>query len=120
MDETFHVEHEYDPENSGSYKFGLSPAYDGTGLEHIVIKVSPILRDYFKNIDWHHTQNINNEKDGSLIFEMDAYINDELLGWILSWKENIKVLEPKVLIDLMLKKIKNIETLYLNRQNMSI
>jgi predicted DNA-binding transcriptional regulator YafY len=119
LDEKFTVDKKYNHDEEDALKFGLTPPFENTGVEHIVIKVGAGAADYFENINWHATQKTRYKEDGSLIFEMDSYINDELLGWILGWKDNIQVLQPKILIDLILEKIKKIEKKYLNGQNMT-
>jgi predicted DNA-binding transcriptional regulator YafY len=119
LEETFTISKEYNPKDEENLKFGLTPPFKNTGIEHIVIKVSAGAADYFENISWHSTQKTKRDDDGSLIFEMDSYINDELLGWILSWKDNITVLQPNILIQLILEKIKIIKKKYLNGQYMT-
>jgi proteasome accessory factor B len=54
---------------------------------------------YFVNRRWHPTQKLYKEADGSLILEMETPLSWELIGLILNWHTQIKVLEPPELIE---------------------
>ncbi len=69
---------------------------------------SAILQSYF----WHSSQKFKKDKNGNCIMEMKCQINSEMISWIFSWLEHIKVLDPPELRDLVYKKAKELASLY--------
>ena len=67
--------------------------------EKIKIWFSPDIAGYIKEKTWHESQVIDQQRDGSIIFEADIAITEELLSWIMSWGAKAEVLEPKSLKD---------------------
>ncbi len=76
-------------------RFGV---YSGE-VEHVKLLIDKEVVFYFTNRQWHPSQKISLEKDDSMLLEMDVPITYELIGWILSWRDNIKVLSSNSLID---------------------
>ncbi|MFM7216933.1 MAG: helix-turn-helix transcriptional regulator [Bacteroidota bacterium] len=66
---------------------------------------------FLKNRRWHATQ-VFKRSGESWIMEFQSTINIELVGWIMSWLEHIKVLEPDCLVDLMKAKAQFISSMY--------
>jgi len=48
---------------------------------------------------WHSTQRVTFNADDSAIMEFQVDGVDEILGWILSYGENVRIVAPKVLQD---------------------
>ena len=46
---------------------------------------------------WHHTQKIEPQKDGSIIFSAEVAGAEEVKHWVMSWGINAEVIEPKFL-----------------------
>ncbi len=76
-------------------RFGV---YSGE-VEHVKLLIDKEVVFYFTNREWHPSQKISFKKNGSMLLEMDVPVTHELIGWILSWRDNIKVLSTKSLID---------------------
>jgi predicted DNA-binding transcriptional regulator YafY len=66
--------------------------------EKIKIWFSPDIAGYLKEKTWHESQEITQQRDGSIIFEADLAITEELLSWVMSWGSKAEVLEPESLI----------------------
>jgi len=62
-------------------------------------RASPSIRSagYIKEKIWHHTQRIEPDKDGSILFSAEVAGTDEVRHWILSWGRSAEVLEPQSL-----------------------
>ena len=53
--------------------------------------------DYIKEKIWHHTQRIEPQKDGSIIFSAEVAGTDEIKAWVMSWGRHAEILEPEFL-----------------------
>jgi predicted DNA-binding transcriptional regulator YafY len=52
---------------------------------------------YIKEKIWHESQVIHPQDDGSIIFEVDVAVTDEIKSWIMGWGAKAEVLEPESL-----------------------
>jgi hypothetical protein len=50
---------------------------------------------YIKEKIWHESQKIEQQNDGSIIFEPEVAGTEEIKFWIMSWGASVLVLEPK-------------------------
>ena len=77
---------------------GLKVAvYEGTP-EKVEFIVSKDVKKYFINRDWHTSQKIILNDDGTLLIEMFVPIVPDFISWIFSWSDEIIVKSPKKLI----------------------
>lgn len=65
--------------------------------ENVKIKFSKDVAEYIKEKNWHDTQKITQQEDGSVIFEADVAGLEEIRFWVLSWGANAVVLSPESL-----------------------
>jgi len=72
----------------------------------IVLSFNPFQGKYIKSLPLHHTQKTVIDNDHELRVEFWVYITHDLVMEILSYGDNVKVIEPKELID----EVKNILT----------
>jgi predicted DNA-binding transcriptional regulator YafY len=64
----------------------------------IVIEFTEITGNYIKQHFWHKTQKF--KKKGNIIqMELQCGINRELIGWLLYWMYNCRVVKPQILKD---------------------
>lgn len=61
------------------------------------VQFSREVADYFKERQWHPTQQVKSLKNGDIIMSFHAGGIDEILSWILSWGTFAKVLGPQEL-----------------------
>ena len=54
---------------------------------------------YIGERTWHESQQLYTGQDGSVVFEAELAVTDELKSWILSWGMRAEVLEPQSLRD---------------------
>jgi predicted DNA-binding transcriptional regulator YafY len=57
--------------------------------------------DYFKERQWHPTQQVKTLKSGDVIVSFQAGGIDEIMSWTLSWGANAKILGPGELVELV-------------------
>ena len=53
--------------------------------------------DYIKEKIWHHTQRIEPQTDGSIVFSAEVAGTDEVKHWVLGWGRHAEILEPEFL-----------------------
>jgi len=80
-------------------RFGI---HDSTEQEahRIVLEMEEGPAIFLKNRNWHPTQSFRKE-NGRWLMEFTCIVNIELLGWIFSWLEHVKVVEPPFLRDII-------------------
>lgn len=56
--------------------------------------------------NWHHSQRVTRNKDGSvtLMFRVDGL--EEIVNWVMTWTGKVKVVRPPSLRDLVIEKLK--------------
>jgi len=66
---------------------------------HVEIWFAPEAADLVAETRWHHTQEIERQKDGSVIFRAVISGLDEIKWWVPGWGPRAKVLKPKELAE---------------------
>lgn len=108
-DEIFHEE-EMDKKNFFKNVVGVTV---GEGKpEKVVLSFSPIQGKYIKTIPIHHSQEIVKETKNELRVSLAVVINHELKMQLLSYGENVKVLQPKKLAEDIQQAAKKMVNLY--------
>ncbi len=78
----------------------------------VKVKFCPEVVPYIKERLWHPSQNIKNNKDGSIEFSLKVNNLFEIKRWVLSWGPKAKVLEPIALIYEIKNDVKKMESFY--------
>ena len=65
----------------------------------IRIRFASQVAPYIKEREWHPTQSIKENKDGSVVLSFTANHLNEVKDWALSWGSGAKVLAPRELVD---------------------
>src|SRR5689334_9112750 len=69
--------------------------------QEIRLNVSADAAHFFRESQWHVSQQETPMEDGSLLVTLEAGGLEEIARWILSWGKEVKVLEPPGLIELV-------------------
>jgi predicted DNA-binding transcriptional regulator YafY len=80
--------------------------------EKIVLSFAPIQGKYIKTVPIHHSQQVIKETKTELRVQLDLVLNHELKMQLLSYGENVKVLQPKQLAEDMKAHIQKMAKLY--------
>ena len=88
--ESFTVPDDFDLEDFMKPSFGI---FKGKP-EKVRIWFDPNAAGYISEKVWHETQNIIEADDGSIIFEAEIAITEEIKTWVLSWGSKAAVLKP--------------------------
>jgi predicted DNA-binding transcriptional regulator YafY len=93
--EPFVIRHEYTSRAKSEHAFGL---IEGE-LMDVRVQFSREVADYFKERQWHPTQQVKTLKNGDVIVSLQAGGVDEITSWVLSWGAYAKVLTPTDLVE---------------------
>jgi predicted DNA-binding transcriptional regulator YafY len=91
--EPFEVKEDFDFEDFVGVSFGV---FQGEAVK-VKVWFAPDVAGYIKEKVWHQSQQIHEEKDGSVILEAEVAGTDEIKFWIMSWGSYALVLEPESL-----------------------
>ncbi|GAB4575786.1 MAG: hypothetical protein Kow0077_28990 [Anaerolineae bacterium] len=78
----------------------------------VVLRFSPQVAMRVRETQWHHTQQITEQDDGSLIWRAQIAEPREMLPWIRGWGADCEVLEPSELRNELEREAKRLATLY--------
>ncbi|MFO7902982.1 MAG: WYL domain-containing protein [Pirellulaceae bacterium] len=85
---------DFDLDEHLSQSFGV---FSGKGQVHVKVRFSPSVSRYVTESQWHGSQQLTPQKDGSLIAEFDLDHTEEIKRWLLSFGRHATVLEPTAL-----------------------
>jgi len=73
---------------NGSFGIWLAQPVD------LLLRFHAKVADYLQERQWHPTQQLEPQADGSLLLRMRVGLSPELRAWVLRWGELVEVLEP--------------------------
>ncbi|MEO6135876.1 MAG: WYL domain-containing protein [Ginsengibacter sp.] len=91
--------------------FGISKPINDK-VYHVKLEFTKSYAESFKSFHWHHSQRWEPLKNGNYMLCFQCSIGRELVGFITQGLAMIKVHQPKILKDLVLKKLKETVDLY--------
>ncbi len=94
--ETFLYPEHYSIEESYRYSFGIISS-NGQKPQDIVLSFDPLQGKYIKTLPLHHTQQIIVDNEEELKITLKLYLTHDLLMELLSFGDDMKVIEPKSL-----------------------
>jgi len=106
--EPFTLRPEYAARAKSRKAFGL---IEGE-LMDVQVRFDREVADYFKERQWHPTQQVKSLKNGDVIVSFQAGGIDEIVSWVLSWGAYAKVLGPITLINSISKQLGEAQQLY--------
>jgi len=71
----------------------------------------------FSETVWHPSQSLEKQKDASTIMTLMVTDTYEFLAWILSWGEQVVVLEPPEIREAVIKTLENMKKVYLKERS---
>lgn len=79
---------------------------------HVRLRFSRMVADNVEEVLWHKTQTMKRLTDGRLIFTADIDGVSEISWWVLGYGDQVEVLEPPELRDLIIKRVREMATIY--------
>lgn len=80
-----------EPETHFQGSFGI---FKGEQTESLIIEFSPKISPYVKERGWHKSQHFINKEGGVVQLKLEVAITPELIGWILGFGPDAKVIQP--------------------------
>ena len=84
--------------NPGEYFQDAFQMFKGANIYRVKIHFSPARARWIREKQWHPTQQIAENPDGSLVLTMHTSGLDQVKRWVLSFGAQARVLEPPELI----------------------
>lgn len=104
--------HNYNVEQQYRYCYGIiGPAHDEKSQD-IILSFDPFQGKYIKTLPLHHTQLVLTDDDYELKIKLHLYLTHDFLMELLSFGDNVKVIEPQSLADLVRQAHENAFRLY--------
>jgi len=94
--------------------------FSGSGDVHVKVRFSPTVARYVTESNWHSSQKLTPQKDGSLIAEFDLNHTEEIKRWIHSFGKHAVVLEPERLRSEMIDELDSLIVVTLNRSMLTM
>ncbi|MFH1924615.1 MAG: WYL domain-containing protein, partial [Planctomycetota bacterium] len=88
----FNRPEDFDLRNHFAKSFGV---FHGEGDVHVKIRFSPTVARYVQEAQWHASQQLTSQNDGSVVAEFQLDHTEEIKRWILSFGRHAVVLEPE-------------------------
>ena len=92
-DDRFEVPSDFNMEEFTKDRFRVM---DGDPVE-VKIRFTKNLAQYLKEREWHPTQQLSEEKDGSVVLTMQVEGLPEVKSWVLSFGQHAEVIAPELL-----------------------
>ena len=98
---------------------GSFGVYRGEGQSPIAVRIKflPAVARAIGEKQFHPSQKLTRERDGSVTAEFKLTATQELKSWLLSWGANAVVLEPQALADEMRAEVQSLVRLYAPQKN---
>jgi predicted DNA-binding transcriptional regulator YafY len=87
----------FEPPEPGSLEGALRAAWDiiaDQPATEVVLRFAPAVATRVLETTWHPTQRVTTQEDGSLVWRATVAGTIEIRLWILSWGDEVEVLEP--------------------------
>ncbi len=92
-------------------RFGIDENIDAKTY-NIKLEFSALTGSFVKNQHWHSSQKFVHQKNGNYYLFLKCGISRELVGWIFQWMNNVKVISPAKLTNLVTQKYTDCKNLY--------
>jgi predicted DNA-binding transcriptional regulator YafY len=96
---TFEFPIDYNVQESYLHCFGIISPNEGNKPEEIILSFDPIQGKYIKTLPLHESQEILVDNENELKIKLKLFVTHDFIMEILSFGENVLVLQPKSLIN---------------------
>lgn len=110
LEEEIHMDNDFDSKNYFKHSMGIT-AYKGES-SNIILKANTVAARYIRSQPIHDSQTIQKETEDFTHFELKLLISEELIRTILSYGNEIEILEPVELRNVIQERISGMNTLY--------
>ncbi len=100
---------DFDLQKHLAKSFGV---FHGDGDVKIKVRFAPKVARYVSEANWHESQKLSPQKDGSLLAEFQLSDTEEIKRWIMSFGQHAVVLEPESLKEEIVAELKSLLAVY--------
>lgn len=108
--ESFEIPPDFDPRETLRDAWGIW--YTENKPQSVVLRFSRQIAPRVRQTQWHHTEALQEEADGSLIWRAEIAEWREMVPWIRGWGADVEVLQPEELREDIVKEVKRIARAY--------
>ncbi len=110
LEDSFVMESSFDPEQFFKYSFGIT--HSNEQFFNVVLKFPSHQKGYLTTQPLHSSQKIISEDNDGFTVELEVYLTYELIEKVLSYGEDVLVLKPNELRDVVHKRLLKAVQLY--------
>ena len=100
---------DFDLQQHLAKSFGV---YHGEGDVKIVVRFAPAVARYVSESNWHESQKLTQQKDGSVVAEFQLSDTEEIKRWIMSFGQHAVVQEPESLREEIVQELNSLLAAY--------
>ena len=89
----------------------------GGAVQRVRVRFAKRIAPFIREVCWHHSQQLTEEPDGNLLFEVAVNEPREVGWWVLQWGAEAEVLEPESLRQELHQTAQRLAILYKGREN---
>jgi CRISPR-associated endonuclease/helicase Cas3 len=110
LDEKYTIPPDFDPREQLKDAWGIWYTEDTPQV--VILKFHPRVAARVKESRWHRSQKIEEQPDGSLLWQAAIAEPQEMLPWIRGWGADVEVLEPKGVREELMGETKRLILIY--------
>ncbi len=88
----------------------------GDTVQRVRVRFAKRIAPFIREVCWHHSQQLSEEADGSVLFEVEVNDPREVGWWVLQWGAEAEVLEPESLRQALHETAQRLTNLYAGAQ----
>jgi len=104
------IPEDFDPREKLADAWGIW--YTEAEPVEVVLRFHPRVTHRVRETQWHRSEQVEEQPDGSLIWQARVAEPQEMLPWIRGWGADVEVLEPKELRERMVGEARRLATMY--------
>lgn len=104
LTETYIIPPDFDPREKLKDAWGIW--YTEREPEKVVLRFSRQVAPRVRETQWHHSETVDEQPDGSLVWEAHVAEWQEMLPWVRGWGADCEVVEPKELRETLMGEAK--------------
>ena len=110
LGDMYRIPKDFDPQHLLAYAWGIW--YTDNEPVEVVLKFSQRVARRVRETRWHRTEQVSEQKDGSLIWRGLIAEPQEMVPWIRGWGSDVEVLEPANLRAQLVGEVSRMEEIY--------
>jgi len=108
--ERYEIPEDFDPAELLRDAWGIW--YSDNDPVEVVLRFHPRVAMRVQESRWHHSQQVENQSDGHLVWRAQVAEPQEMFSWIRGWGADVEVLEPQEMRELLMGEAKTTAEMY--------